>query len=102
MSENKHIGSSFDEFLDKEGILDEAKAFAKASLASLEKLKCPSGGEHWWGFWSLISDPINIDDGSTGGYKYSRQCNVLGCSVLQKVKDLKPVDEPVVYQWKKH
>lgn len=62
-------------------------------------MKCPSGDKHWWGHWHLISDPINIDDGSTGGYVYSRECAVMGCQVRQKVKALEPVDEPVTYAY---
>jgi hypothetical protein len=69
-----------------------------------ENKPCEGGGSgmHWWGLWGLISDPINIDDGSTDGYIYSRECMKFGCNAFQKVKQLQPVDEPVIYYkiWK--
>lgn len=57
--------------------------------------KCVHGLRHSWGLWHQISDIINIDDGSTGGYVYKSVCNV--CTVARKVKRLEPVDEPVIY-----
>ena len=60
----------------------------------MTKIECPAGGDHWWGFWRIISDPINIDAGDTEGFVYVRDCTKFGCSVLQRVKRLEPVDEP--------
>lgn len=64
----------------------------------MSNFDCPSKGPHWWGLWGQISDIINIDDGSTGGYVYFRECNVFGCNVFQKVKSLKIVNKPVEYR----
>ena len=58
--------------------------------------KCVRGFVHSWGLWRQTSDIINIDDGSTGGYVYCRECTV--CPVQQKVKKLQLVDEPVLYE----
>ena len=46
MHENKHIGPSLDEFLVKEGILEKAKAFARAFLGTKGKFTTsPSIGD---------------------------------------------------------
>ena len=63
-----------------------------------DRIKCQAGGMHWWGLWGSISDPINIDDGSTGGFVYMRECSAEGCGARQKVKELEPTQAPVTYR----
>lgn len=57
--ENKHIGSSFDDFLEEEGILEEVTSEAVNSVRAWEKISDDTELDILFG---VIDDKLEVDD----------------------------------------
>lgn len=46
---------------------------------------------HSWGLWCPY-DPHVFEMGMTSGYRYWRECNIVGCVARQKAKDVTAIN----------
>ena len=55
---------------------------------------CP----HQWGEW-LSYDPIVFEMGVTDGYRYHRECSILGCRMQERAENLIVIGKNEVRDW---
>lgn len=54
------------------------------------KRRTPGECPHFWGDW-VGYEPMMVEDGTTNGFSYYRECQNMGCYAKQKTERLIPI-----------
>lgn len=61
--------------------------------------RCLNGQPHAWYHWTAYDSHV-IEMGLSDGFRYHRQCSIMGCSAQQRVEDLIPTGALQLFEYK--